>query len=166
MSIQLRFLTSTGKVIWEVVDDHVVEDGVEHEDVGLRCFDFNLFDEERDGCVGDDVKLLPYLLMIMKLLNGDWEEHIDPMNKKVDKDNERRGNQDNGRFQKLRRFSRNEFWENIGCLLSEPTFGLGGSIMGQNDLKISGKKRKRSLIRPKVDLYEVFASLFQIIYYC
>ena len=26
------------RVIWEVVDDHVVEEGVEHEDLGLRGF--------------------------------------------------------------------------------------------------------------------------------
>ena len=53
----------------------------------------------------------------------------------------------------------------MGCLLSEPTFGLGESIMWENDPEISGKKRKRSLIRPKVYLYEVCVSLFQFIYY-
>ena len=26
------------KVIWEVVDDHVVEEGVEHKELGLRGF--------------------------------------------------------------------------------------------------------------------------------
>ena len=55
------------KVIWEVVDNHVVEEGVEHEDLGLRGFNFNLFNEEREGCVGDDAKELPYLLILMKL---------------------------------------------------------------------------------------------------
>ena len=44
------------KVIWDVVNNHVVEEGVEHEDLGLRGFDFNLFNEDREGCVGDDVK--------------------------------------------------------------------------------------------------------------
>ena len=44
------------KVIWEIVDDYVVEEGVEHEELGLQGFDFNLFDEEREGCVGGDVK--------------------------------------------------------------------------------------------------------------
>ena len=50
-----------------VVDDHLFEEGVEHEELGLRCFDFNLFDEEMGGCVGEYLKELPYLLMIMKL---------------------------------------------------------------------------------------------------
>ena len=44
------------EVIWEVVNDHVVEGGVEHKELGLRGFYFYLFDEEREGCVGDDVK--------------------------------------------------------------------------------------------------------------
>ena len=29
------------KVIWEVVDDHVVEEPTDHEEIGLRGFDFN-----------------------------------------------------------------------------------------------------------------------------
>ena len=54
-----------GELIWEVVNDHVVEEGFEHEELGVRGFEFNLFDEEREGCVGDDVKELPYLLMLL-----------------------------------------------------------------------------------------------------
>ena len=55
----------------------MVEEGVEHEELGQRGFDFNLFDEEREGCFGDDAKELPYLLMPMKLWTGNWEEHLD-----------------------------------------------------------------------------------------
>ena len=69
---------------------------------------------------------LPYLLMIMELCPEDWEEHLDGMNNKVYDDNGRRGNQENGRFWKLQRFSRNELWKNIWCLLSVPTFVQGG----------------------------------------
>ena len=29
------------KVIWEVADDHMVEEGVEHEELGIRGFGFN-----------------------------------------------------------------------------------------------------------------------------
>ena len=48
----------------------MVEEGVKHEDLGLRGFDFNLFDEEREGCVGEDVEDLTYLLMLMNLWPG------------------------------------------------------------------------------------------------
>ena len=88
------------------------------------------------------------------------------MNKKVYEDNVRGGIQDNGLFWKIHRFPRNKFWKSIWCLLSAPTFNIGGWGMWENHKKMSGKKRKRSLIRSKVDLYEVCASLFQILYYC
>ena len=75
------------KVIWEVADDHVVEEGVKNEELGLQGFDFNLFDEERGGCVGDDVKEFPYLLMLINLWPGDWEDKLDLINKKADEEN-------------------------------------------------------------------------------
>ena len=39
------------EVLWEVVGDHVVEEPSDHEDMGLRGFDFNIFDEEKEGVV-------------------------------------------------------------------------------------------------------------------
>ena len=59
------------KVTWEVANDHVVHEGVEDEDLGLQGFGFYLFNEERQGCVGDDVKELLYLVIIMDLWPGD-----------------------------------------------------------------------------------------------
>ena len=35
------------KVILEVINDHVIEEGVEHKELGLQVFDLNLFHEER-----------------------------------------------------------------------------------------------------------------------
>ena len=87
------------------------------------------------------------------------------MNKTVDEENGGEGTKEHGLFQKLRRFSRNEFWKSIGCILSAPTFVLGRLKRLEKDSKIYRKKRKRSSIRSKVDLYEVCASLFQTIYY-
>ena len=62
----------------------MVEGGFVHEELCLKGFYFILFDEEREGCVGGDVKELLYLLILMKLWPGNWEEHINQMNKKVD----------------------------------------------------------------------------------
>ena len=45
----------------------------------------------------------------------------------------------NGRYQKVRRFSSNEFWENIGCLVSATNFDIVGSRMWE---KGEGKKYK------------------------
>ena len=52
----------------------MVEEGVEHEELGLRGSDFNIFNEERDGCVADNMKVLPYLLIPTQLWPGDWEK--------------------------------------------------------------------------------------------
>ena len=79
------------------------------------------------------------------------------MNGKVDKENGKHRFKGNFRYRKVCRFSSCEFWENIGCLVSAPTFGLGGLRMWEKEegKKLSGKKRKRRSIRAKVDLYEV-----------
>ena len=47
-------------------------------------------------------------------------------NKKVKEDNGKEFYKGNVRYQKVCRFYRNELWKNIGCLVSDPTFGLGG----------------------------------------
>ena len=39
------------RVLWEVVDDHVVEEPTNHEEIGLRGFDFNVFNEDEEGVV-------------------------------------------------------------------------------------------------------------------
>ena len=62
----------------------MVEEGVEHEELGSRGFDLNLFNEEWEGFVGDYVKELPYLSIIMKLWLEYWEDHLNRMKKRVD----------------------------------------------------------------------------------
>ena len=38
-----------------------------------------------------------------------------------------------GRYQKVHQFSSNEFWKNISCLVSDPTFGIGGSRLCEKE---------------------------------
>ena len=59
------------KVLWEVVGDHVVEEPCDHEDIGLRGFDFNIFDEDEEGVVREECSG-KYLKMLIKLWPGDW----------------------------------------------------------------------------------------------
>ena len=74
---------------------------------------------------------------------------------KVEKDNGKALVMANGRAQKLRRFSRNEFWKNIGCLVSDPTLGLVGLRLCEKEEshKIIIKKRNICSIRVKVYFY-------------
>ena len=47
------------------------------------------------------------------------------MNHKVNEDNRKPLVIGNIGYQKLCRFSNNGFWNNIGCLVSAPNFGIG-----------------------------------------
>ena len=55
-------------------------------------------------------------------------------------------NKGNVRYRKVRSlFRSDEFWKNVGCIVSSPTFGLGGLRLREKeeDINLSGKKRKR-----------------------
>ena len=65
--------------------------------------------------------------MLIKLWPGEWIDQLMRMNQKVGEENRKQLNKVNVRYRKFRRFSSNEFWKNIGCLVSVHTFGLGGS---------------------------------------
>ena len=69
-----------------VVGDHVVEDPRDHKDIGLRGFDFNIFDEDEEGVVREGCSEL-YLLMLIKLWPGYWISQLKRMNRKVDGEN-------------------------------------------------------------------------------
>ena len=148
------------RVIWEVVDDHVVEEPTDHKDIGLRGFDLNLFGDDEEGVVREGSSEFPYLLILINIWPGNWKTQLNRTNHKMDEENVKSLVKSNLRYQKVRRFSSNEFWKNIGCLVSAPTFGLGGSRLWdkEEDINIIGKKRKRLSILIRVYLYEVCLS--------
>ena len=71
-------------MLWELVDDHVVEEPSDHEEIGLRGFYFNVFDEYEEGVVREGSSEFPYLLMLIKLWSGYWVTQLKTMNRKVD----------------------------------------------------------------------------------
>ena len=58
----------------------------------------------------------------------------------------------NVQYRNFCQFYSNEFWKNIGCLVSALNFGLGGSMLWEKeeDINISLKKRNRRSICIKV----------------
>ena len=74
------------KVLWEVVNDHVVEEPTDHEEIGLQGFDFNVFDKDEEGVVREGSSEFPYLLMLINLWSGYWMTQLKTMNQKVDDD--------------------------------------------------------------------------------
>ena len=119
-------------MIWEVGDDHVVEEPSDHEDIGLRGFDFNIIYEDEEGVVREGCSE-SYLRMLIKIWHGYWISKLKRMNLKVDEENGKLLNKGNVRYRKVFRFSSNEFWDNIGCLVLAPTFGLGGSRLWEKE---------------------------------
>ena len=71
----------------------------------------------------------PYLLMPINICPGDCNNQLEIMNMSIDEDNWKSVVMVKRRSRKVRRFSSNEFWRNIGCLILAPTFGLGGKIL-------------------------------------
>ena len=113
-------------VLWEVVDDYVVEEPTDHEDIGLQGFDFNIVDEDEEGFVREGSNEFPYLLMLINLWSGNCKNQLKRINQKVDEENGKALDKRNVRYRKVRQFSSNTFWKNIGCLVSDPIFSLGG----------------------------------------
>ena len=157
---------SDGKrAVWEVLYGHVVEGVKECDEIGQQGFGLNFFGEDKEEVVREVLSEYPYLLMQMTLWYEYWKNQLERMNMKADEENGQDVGMVNGRDQKVWQFSSNEFGKNIGCLVSAPTFDLGGYRLWDKEeaQKMSGKKRNRRLIRVKVDLYEVFLSY---IIYC
>ena len=49
--------SSGSKVVWEVEDNHVVEDPNDNDEIGLRGFDFNLFGKYERGGGGGKISI-------------------------------------------------------------------------------------------------------------
>ena len=63
---------SDGKeIIWEVVDDHVAEEGNNHDEIGLRGFYIDFFGKNKKGVIIEGFIEYPYLLILMKLWYDD-----------------------------------------------------------------------------------------------
>ena len=48
------------KVLCEVVDDHIVEEPTDNEDIILRGFDFNVFNQDEEEFVREGSSEFPY----------------------------------------------------------------------------------------------------------
>ena len=59
------------KVLWEVVNDHVVEEPSDREDIGIKGFYFNIFDEDEKGVVREGCSE-PYLKILIKIWPRYW----------------------------------------------------------------------------------------------
>ena len=73
------------EVLWGVVGHHVVEDPTDHDEIGLRGFYSNLFDEYEKGVGREGSSEFTYLLMLIKLWPRNWKTQIKRINQRMDK---------------------------------------------------------------------------------
>ena len=134
-------------VLWEVVDNHVVEEKNDHDDIGPRGFDFNFIDEDKEGVGRVGLSKYHYLSMLTNPWPGDCKNHFKRMNMRVYEENGKTAGMVNIKYQKICRFSRNEFCKNIGFLVSATTFGMGGSRIWEKKevQKINWERRGRGV---------------------
>ena len=71
------------KMLWQEADYHVVEEPTDHEEIGLRGFDFNVFDQGQEGVVIERSSEFPHLLILIHLWPGDCMNQLKSMNHKV-----------------------------------------------------------------------------------
>ena len=119
------------KVLWEVVDDHFIEEENDHDEIVLRGFNFNVFGKDEEEVGREGLIEYLYLVMVMNIWTGYWNNQLKNMNMKVNENNGKFAGMMNGGYGKVFRFSSNEFWNNIGCLVSAHTFGIGGRGCGR-----------------------------------
>ena len=83
------------------------KEGNGHDEIGLRGFDLNLFGEYEETFGGEGLSEYPYLLILMDLWPGDWNNQLKRINIKVDEDDGKSVGMVNGRYRKFWRFSIN-----------------------------------------------------------
>ena len=71
------------KVLWELVDDTVVEEGKDNYEIGPRGFGFNLFGKDEEGVVREGLSEYKYLLILINIWPGEWKNQLEMMNIKV-----------------------------------------------------------------------------------
>ena len=77
-----------GNISWTCVEGNIVWEMEECKSIGLRGFDYKLFEEEGGGGVQEGIYGYPYLKHLIELCPGGWEDHLSKINEVVDKNNQ------------------------------------------------------------------------------
>ena len=105
-----------GTSFWTCVKDYIIDEKEDYKDIGIRGFDYKLFEEEQGGGTIEGLDGYPYLKHLIQLWPGDWENRTEKMNEAFGMNNY--VTVDGGGKQMVCPFRIQDFWECIGCLLS------------------------------------------------
>ena len=50
-----------GAIVWTCLKDHIIDEKEDYKDIGLRGFDYKLFEEEEGGRTREGIDGYPYL---------------------------------------------------------------------------------------------------------
>ena len=100
---------------------HVIEEKEDYKEIGLCGFDYSLFEDKEGGGEREGLDGSPYLKHLIKLWTGDWGKQMEKMKEAVTMKN--RFILNGGGKRQVKKFTRQEFWKCIGCILSDITFG-------------------------------------------
>ena len=67
------------KVLWEVVDDPVIEEVNNRDEIGLQGFYFNFFDEDKEWVSREGLSDYPCLSILMEIWPGYWKNYLKKM---------------------------------------------------------------------------------------
>ena len=59
-------------IVWTCVKDNIINEKEEYKAIGLRGFDYRLFEEEEGGGTRQGLDGCPYLKHLIQLWPGDW----------------------------------------------------------------------------------------------
>ena len=75
------------QVLWELIDNHVVQEDNDNDQIGLRGFYFNFFEKDKEGVGREGLHEYHYLSMLSKLWTGDWKNKLERMIIKAEEEN-------------------------------------------------------------------------------
>ena len=107
-----------GNIVWNCVKNNIIKEQEYYKYIGLRGFDYKLFEEEDGGGVRG------YLNHIIQLWSGGWVKQIEKMNEMVGMKNFILMSGINRWLRLVRHFTRQKFWKCIGCIISAVTYGM------------------------------------------
>ena len=145
--------------------DHVIDEQEDYKEIGLRGFDYKLFEEDEGGGKRERLDGYPYFKHFIKLWTGYWLRQMGKLNKAVCMKSRFLSNGGGKRL--VKHLKRQEFWKCIGCILLEFTYGKKGRKLWSEAPKCFGKYEDPKLqrdVRETTDLYKVCCAHYRHLY--
>ena len=154
-----------GKMFWTCVKDHIIEEKDNYKEIRLRGFKYTLFEEEEGRGKLEGLERYPYLKHLIKFWPGDWEKHMEKIEVVTMKN---RVTLNGGGKRQIKKFTRQEFWKCIVCILLAVTYGKKGRKLWSEVSNGFGKYDNLTLrrdVRGTTKLHKV-CSLSSFVHLC